>query len=223
VTDSTPGWLDPRARQKQRRDELASASLIRGLKPGTAVGAAVYVGTLLALLWLMVAINALSDHRLLRFGIRPRQVDGLLGIVVSPFLHANAGHLAANSIPFAVLAWLLLISGVREFAIVSAVVVVAAGGIDWLVGPADTVIVGASGVIFGWFGYLLARAWFSRSLKWIAVAVAVGAVFSSLFSGLLPTVQGNVFWGGHVAGFVVGILIAAVLHSRPKRIKQPGT
>lgn len=173
--------------------------------------------TTLAVLWTIVLINAVLDHRLLRFGIRPRQLDGLWGIVAAPFLHTNAGHLLANSIPLTVLGWLMLTSGLRYFAIVTAAVVLAAGLIDWATGPSHSIIVGASGLIFGWFGYVLARAWFARSLKWIVVAVAVAAVFSSMFTGLLPRIGGNVYWGGHVAGFVVGIFVAAVLHRRPGR------
>jgi membrane associated rhomboid family serine protease len=171
----------------------------------------------------IVIVNAVLGHRLLRFGIKPRRMDGLDGIVLSPFLHANAAHLAANSVPLVVLAFLLLISGLRYFLIVTAAVMLAAGVIDWAAGPSDSVIVGASGVIFGWFGYLLARAFFARSLKWIAVAVAVGAVFSSLFSGMLPHLDSTVFWGGHVSGFVVGVLCAAALHRRrtPRRFGRP--
>jgi membrane associated rhomboid family serine protease len=178
------------ARKQQQRHELANTSLRKGLAPSTFSGAAVWSGGMLALLWAILIVNAVLDHRLLRFGIKPRQVDGLSGIIFSPFLHANAGHLVANSVPFAVLAWLLLISGV-----------------------------GASGVIFCWLGYLLARAWFSRKLAWIAVAVAVALVFSSMFSGLLPRLGGNVFWGGHVSGFAVGVVVAYAFHRRPARPK----
>ena len=210
----TPKRPDRAERKRRQRDELAGTSLFKGLKPSTATGAGVISASLLGLLWAVVIVNALLDHRLLRFGIKPRRLDGLDGIVLSPFLHASAAHLVANSVPFLVLAFLMLISGLRYFLIVTAAVVLAAGFVDWAAGPSGAVIVGASGVIFGWFGYLLARAFFARSLKWIGVAVAVGAVFSSLFSGMLPHLDSNVFWGGHVSGFVVGVLTAAALHRR---------
>lgn len=186
-----------------------------GLKPGSHAGAAVWVAGLALALWVLVIVDDVLDHRLLRFAIKPRQVDGLPGIVISPFLHSSAGHLGANLVPLAILAWLLLISGVREFLLLTIVVILSAGGIDWLVGPSHSTILGASGVVFGWFGYLLARAWFSRSVKWIAVAVLVACVFSTLFTGLLPRVQSHVYWGGHVAAFVAGVLFAALLHRRP--------
>jgi membrane associated rhomboid family serine protease len=211
-----------RADRQRARDELAATSLLRSVRPTSASGAAVVMLTTLAVLWLVVGLNAAVGHRLLRFGIKPRQFDGLGGIVVSPFLHTNAAHLLANSIPLAVLGWLMLTSGLRYFFLVTGAVLLAAGLIDWLVGPSDEVIVGASGVIFGWFGYVLARAFFARSLKWIAIAIAVAAVFSSMFTGMLPKINSNVFWGGHVAGFVVGVAVAALLHrKRPPRAGKP--
>jgi membrane associated rhomboid family serine protease len=217
VSTPQPGVPAPKGRKERRRDELINTGLSRALKPSSASGAGVIVLASLALLWVIVVVNALLDHRLLRFGIKPRDVSGLWGIVLSPFLHANAGHLLANSVPFAILGWLMLTSGLRYFFLVTGTVMVVAGIVDWLLGPSNTVIVGASGVIFGWFGYVLARAWFGRKLKWIAIAVAVAAVFSTMFTGLLPRIGSNVFWGGHVAGFIVGVLIAGVLHRRPKR------
>ncbi|MCW2539527.1 MAG: peptidase family protein [Frankiales bacterium] len=185
------------------------------MRPGTAGGSLFWVLVILALLWSVVGINALVDHRLLRFGIKPREIDGLYGVVLSPFLHVNAQHLAANSVPLAVFGWLILLSGTRQFLAVTISVIVLAGFIDWGLGPAHSDIVGASGVIFGWFGYVLARAWFSRNIRWIAAAVGAGAVFSGLFAGLLPSsADSDVFWGGHLTGFVVGVLTAAVLHRR---------
>jgi membrane associated rhomboid family serine protease len=224
VSSQTPAGKPLSARQR-RQHELANTSLVGGLKPSSPVGAAVYTLAVLAVLWSIVAIDAMLEHRLLRFGITPREVHGLPGIVFAPFLHVNAAHLAANTVPLAAFLWLLLITGPRNLLIVTATVIVFSGLADWLLGPSDAVIVGASGVVFGWFGYLLARAWFSRSVKWIAIAIIVGAVFSSLFSGLLPSVDHNVFWGGHVTGFLVGIATAAVLHRRPgakKAKSQPG-
>jgi membrane associated rhomboid family serine protease len=203
-------------RKQQQRAELAGTSLIKSIRPSTAAGAGILMLAALAVLWIILGVDALFGDRLLRFGIKPRQLGGVEGIVVSPFLHANLAHLTANTVPFAVLGWLVLMGGLRYFVAVTAAVVLVAGGIDWGLGPSNSVIVGVSGVIFGWLGYLLARAWFSRSIKSIAVAVAVLAVFSSMFSGLLPRLGGNVFWGGHVAGFVVGVAVAAVLHRKPR-------
>jgi membrane associated rhomboid family serine protease len=215
----------PRSRAEQRRHELANASAWRGLKPGTPAGAAVFVLAALAILWALVGLDALIDHRMLNAGIKPRQVDGLVGIVVAPFLHADARQLATNTIPFAGLAWLLLMTGVRQFLLVTVAALLASGVVDWLAGPSDDVLLGVSGVVFGWLGYLLARAWFSRNIKWIAVAIIAGALFSSLFAGLLPRSGHHIFWGGHVVALLVGVGTAALLHRKPARGKtgRPAT
>jgi membrane associated rhomboid family serine protease len=92
----------------------------------------------------------------------------------------------------------------------------------WLVAPSHSgssqvVIVGASALVFGWLGYLLARAVFSRRLKWIFTAVAVLFFFGTLLVGLFPTLRSDVSWQAHVCGFLAGALVAFVLHPRRPR------
>lgn len=213
-----PARLPKRAARKRRRNaELANASLRRALKPTSASGAFVIVAAALVVLWAIVGADALIDHRLLRFGIKPRELGGLVGILVSPFLHADAGQLAADTIPFAVLCWLMLISGGRYFGIVTISVCVVSGVTAWLAAPAHTVILGCSGLIFGWMGYVVARAWFGRTIRWIAMAVAVVCIFSGTFSGLLPKLHTNVFWGDHLAAFLAGLLVGALLHTSARK------
>lgn len=205
------------ARKRQRNAELANASLRRALKPTSPSGALLLVAAALIVLWAIVGVDALMDHRLLRFGIKPRELGGLVGILVSPFLHADAAQLAADTIPFAVLCWLMLISGGRYFAVVTVSVGVVSGVTAWLAAPAHTVILGCSGLIFGWMGYVVARAWFGRKIRWIATAVAVVCIFSGTFSGLLPRLHTNVFWGDHLAGFLAGLLVGALLHASARK------
>lgn len=205
------------ARKRQRNAELASTSLRRALRTASPSGAAVIVGGALTVLWAVVGVDALLDHRLLRFGIKPREIAGLVGIVASPFVHADAGQLAAETVPFAVLCWLMLISGGRYFAIVTLAVGLVSGLTAWLAAPAHTVILGCSGLIFGWMGYVVARAWFGRKIRWIAIAVAVVCIFSGTFSGLLPKLHANVFWGDHLAGFLAGLIVGAVLHASARK------
>lgn len=205
------------ARKRQRTAELANASLRGALRPTRPSGAIVIVVAALVVLWAIVGVDAVIDHRLLRFGIKPRELGGLIGIVASPFLHADARQLAADSIPFAVLCWLMLISGGRYFGIVTVSVGVVSGVTAWLAAPAHTVILGCSGLIFGWMGYVVARAWFGRKIRWIAMAVAVVCIFSGTFAGLLPRLETNVFWGDHLAGFLAGLLVGALLHANARK------
>jgi membrane associated rhomboid family serine protease len=199
----------------RRRRELAGTKVRHKIGPATPVGALLCVAGALAALWVIVLVDAGLDHRLVRFGIRPRSVDGLWGIVLAPVIHADAGQLAAISIPFAALGWLALVGAVRTFAVVTGAAWLLSGVVSWLAGPSDELVVGASGVLFGWFGYVLARAWYSRKISYIGGALFVAVLFSSLFTGLLPKVGSHVFWGGQLAGFLAGLGIAAILHRRP--------
>ena len=140
----------------------ASAPPVRrtGPSPGAAV---VLMTALLAGLWLLEAVDQLSGERLDLYGIRAREIDGLGGIATAPFLHAGWDHLISNSLPFWVLGFLVLLGGLARWAISSLISVLGSGLAAWALTPADTIIVGASGLIFGWLTYLLARGLWSRS------------------------------------------------------------
>lgn len=177
-------------------------------------GALIVMAAVGALFWIVQIVNATDHYDLDRFGLKPREADGLWGLVTMPFLHASYGHLLSNTIPLVLVGWVLLLSGLRTWLTVTAIVVVGGGLLTWLVGPANSVIVGASGMIFGWLGYLLARAYFSRKLRWIVVAVLVLIFFGTLLFGMVPSFNSNASWQAHVCGFVAGIVAGALLHPR---------
>ncbi len=171
-----------------------------------------------ALLWGIQLANAQDHYGLNRFGLKPRALAGLWGIVTQPFLHESNRHLLSNTLPLVLIGWALLLSGVRVFLFVTAVVVVAGDALTWLVAPSGT-IVGASGMIFGWMGYLLARAYFSRRIKWILTALLVLIFFGTLLGNLLPSLDARISWQSHVCGFVAGVGVGWLLH--PRRGAQP--
>jgi membrane associated rhomboid family serine protease len=182
-------------------------------------GALVLVLAALAVLFAVQIVNAQDGYRLDRFGLRPRRTDGLVGIVTEPFLHAGWGHLLSNALPFVGIGWVLMLSGLRVWGFVSGFVVIIGGLATWLVAPAG-LIVGASGLIFGWLGYLVARAWFSRKLRWIVSAAMVLLFFGTLLNGLLPDLDPRTSWPSHVCGFLAGVLVGWVLHPRRPRAAQ---
>lgn len=184
------------------------------LDPRSWSGALIIMAALGALLWIIQVINASDDYELDRFGVKPRQVDGLWGVLTMPFLHSSYAHLLSNTVPVVLVGWVLLLSGVRVWAIVTGLVVVAGGLLTWLVGPSHTIIVGASGMVFGWLGYLLARAYFSRKLRWIVVAVLVLVFFGTLLFGLFPHINSDTSWQAHVCGLAAGVGAGALLHPR---------
>lgn len=189
--------------------------------PQSWTGALIVMASVAAVLWVVQFVNSADDYRLDRFGVRPREVDGLWGVVTMPFLHASFGHLLSNTIPLVLIGWVLLLSGLRTWATVTVIVVVVGGMLTWLVAPGHAVIVGASGMVFGWLGYLLARAYFSRRLKWIIVAVLVLVFFGTLLFGLFPTLHSDVSWQAHVCGFAAGIGAGALLHPRGGETRLP--
>jgi membrane associated rhomboid family serine protease len=221
---STPSPATPPrrlTRKQQRRQELIDTKLLGSIRPTRPSGAVVVMALALAALWVVLGIDAALGHPLLELGIKPRQLAGLPGIVLAPVLHAGAAQLTALSIPFGVLGWLMLTAGLRYLAIVTGAAALTSGLVGWLAGPSDQVIVGVSGVVLGWLGYLLARAVFGRRVLWIAIAVAVAVVFSGLFNGLQPRAQDHEFWGSQLAAFAVGMALGAVLHRRgPRRAKS---
>ena len=166
----------------------------------------------LALMWIVELINFSMDHQLIRWGILPRSLFGLFGIPLGPFIHGSPGHLLSNSIPLVVLGSAILIEGVRRYIILSLLVIFLGGGIVWLMARPSS-HVGASGVVFGYFGYLLGRGWYEHSLKNIVIAIVALVLYGGMLLGLAPT-SAEISWEGHFAGFFVGVLGARMMMSR---------
>ncbi|PIE17736.1 MAG: rhomboid family intramembrane serine protease [Proteobacteria bacterium] len=163
----------------------------------------ILIGIMLAVLWGIEIIDQISGGALDAHGIHPRQTEGLIGLVTSPLLHADFGHLTANSVPFAVLGFFILLRGLGDFIKVTVVTALVGGLAVWLVAGSNTNHIGASGVIFGYFGYLIAVGIFERSFKSIAVAAVVGVMYGGMVFGVLPG-QPGVSWEGHLFGFLAG-------------------
>lgn len=165
------------------------------------------------LAWLVSFFNILFFRnglgRLL--GIRPRQLTGLVGIFCSPLLHRDFGHLIANTVPFVVLGWLILLQdrlqGNGNFYIVTLTILVISGLGTWLFGR-DAVHLGASGLVFGYIGFLLVNVYATGpTLLTIGVAILVFWMYGSQLWGILPSSKENMIsWEGHLFGFIGGIV-----------------
>lgn len=166
---------------------------------------------ILALMWFLEIIDELLLNQALNgFGVWPRQIEGLWGVLFMPLLHGGFGHLAANSLPFLVLGGLVLWRSARHFFAVTLVTTILTGGALWLLGASRAVYIGASGLVFGYFGFLVFRAYFERSPQSLLVAFLVVMLYGGLIFGLVP--QGNgISWEAHLIGFLSGALSARVL------------
>ena len=169
------------------------------------------LATLVAIFWVVVILNVMIfNGRLNQLGIMPRNLIGLRGILFAPFLHGGFYHVLANTAPFIVLGWLVMLRNIGDFYTVSVISALVSGGGTWLFGSSNSVHVGASGVIFGYFGYLLFRGYFERSFVAIAISLAIAVTYGSLLWGVLPT-RSYISWEGHLFGFIGGMIAAKLL------------
>lgn len=171
----------------------------------------VVVGVLAALMWLVEIVDLIPGTNLDRWGIEPREIDGLVGIVTMPFLHGGFGHLISNTIPFVIMGALIAASGLARYFTVTAIILVVSGVGTWLVGPDRTVHIGASALVFGYLTYLLARGVFDRKPTHLVVGLIVLFLYGGVLWGLLP--RPGISWQGHVFGAVGGVLAARVIHA----------
>ena len=156
---------------------------------------AIILGGFVALIWLLEIIDTLLlNQSLNRLGIWPRHLIGLRGILFMPFLHGDLGHVAANTLPFLFLGAIVMLRSVRDFVIVTLTTMLFSGIVLWLFGNERAIYIGASGLVFGYFGFLLLRSYFDRSVQSIAIALVIFLLYGGLIFGLFPQ-QPGVSWG----------------------------
>lgn len=159
------------------------------------------------LMWLVFLIDFVTGSNLLPItGIIPRTSAGLIGIVEAPFIHAGLAHIVANTIPLLILGAIILLRGIGEFLFVTQVSMLVAGFGTWLFGSSGNHI-GASGVVFGFLGFLLFRSVYDRRISSFFLTLAVAFLFGGAITHtVLP--EAGISWTGHAFGFVGGILAA---------------
>jgi membrane associated rhomboid family serine protease len=177
-----------------------------------------FVLFIVAALWVVHVINWVIDwalhFNLNTLGILPRTVKGLIGIIFSPFLHANLFHLIGNTIPLLVLSLLLVVFYEKIAPAVIGIVVLVGGGLVWLLGR-SAVHIGASGVIYGIAAFLIVYGFIKKNVVSIILAVIVAVLYGgSMLSGLLP-VRGFVSWESHLFSAVAGVFAAYSLRKQP--------
>ncbi len=174
------------------------------------------VVAMIVVMWVVEIIDSINGVNLDQYGIEPRHVDHLTGIVASPFLHANFSHLIGNTIPFAILGATIALSGAVRVVRVTLIVALVGGLGTWLIGPSNSIHIGASGLVFGFAAYLISRGVFSRSWLHLGVGIVVGFLYgTTLAGGLIP--QDGISWQGHLFGGLGGILAARLLDAREPR------
>jgi len=172
------------------------------------------IGSFVVLLYLIEIVNTALFHSLNRtFGLRPRSPDGILDILTFPLLHANLAHLMSNTLPLIIFGFLVFLSGRRVFITALAASWLVSGIVVWLIGGAS-VTVGASGIVFGLFSFLLVRGFVNRSWWQIVLSVVLFMAYGSILFGVLPTVASFVSWQAHLGGAIGGVAAALLLSTR---------
>jgi membrane associated rhomboid family serine protease len=178
-------------------------------------------GAVIALMWAVLIADWILPAHLTAWGIAPRTLEGLLpGIAAAPFLHADTGHLVSNMVPLAVMGTVAALRDWRGMWAALATATVLSGLGVWLLSPPHSITVGASGVVFGLFGYLLARGLFMRRIGDLLIAVLLVLVYGSMVWGIFPT-QPHISWQAHLFGFIGGAL-AAFAAARARRAAGGG-
>jgi membrane associated rhomboid family serine protease len=179
------------------------------------------LGALVAIMWAVELVNALDSYRLDSDGIVPRSFAHLDGILFAPFLHASFSHLLGNTIPLVILGFAIALAGPGRLLLVTLIVALVSGAGTWLIAPAHSVTVGASGVVFGYATYLISRGAFNRQVGQILLGAIVLLLFGgALLSDLIP--HTGISWQAHLFGGVGGVLAAAAL-TRPTRERPSAT
>jgi membrane associated rhomboid family serine protease len=180
---------------------------------------ALILGGFVALIWVLEFIDLFVFRGYLNlYGIRPRTMLGLRGILFAPFLHGSISHLMANTVPFLMLGWFVMLREISDFFVVSVITILASGLGVWLFGAPNSIHIGASGLVFGYFGFLLLRGYFERSFSSIVFSLIVGLLYGGLIWGVLP-IRYGISWEGHLFGFLGGVLAARLLARRRTRTR----
>lgn len=172
------------------------------------------LGAFVALMWGLEILDTLVGGALDWYGIIPRNPIGLRGILFAPFLHGGFPHLIANTIPFLTLGWLVMVKRTSDFWAVTLIAMLVGGLGTWLFGSRG-VHIGASGVIFGYLGFLISRGYFERKFGSILFSLVVLLLYGGLLWGVFPS-NPMISWQGHLFGFIGGV-VAAKLLAEPKR------
>src|SRR6478672_424288 len=177
--------------------------------------ALITVGSLAALMIIIQAINWSTNYRLDAYGIEPRTWSGLLGVLFAPLLHGSWGHLWSNLVPLVIMGTMITLSSMRQFIAVTVLVWLVSGLGVWLIAPAGTVTVGASGIVFGWLAFLIVRGIWTRTWQHILLGLVLLALYGGLFwSGIVQVAAADVTgvvtvsWQAHLFGAIGGVLAA---------------
>jgi len=175
----------------------------------------------LAVIWILQIANWADHYQItLDYGIRPRDVASLPEVLSAPFLHFSWAHIEGNSGPLFIFGFLAAYRGVRKFIWVTILIILTSGLAAWLAEPSNTIGAGASGLVFGYFGYIMVRGFFDRHLIDMVIGAIMALCFAYQFTVLVP--RAGIGWQAHIGGLVGGIAAGWIFRERrPKAPAKP--
>ena len=175
----------------------------------------------LAVIWVLQIANWADHYRIiLDYGIRPRDIASLPEVISAPFLHFSWAHIEGNSGPLFIFGFLAAYRGVRKFIWVTILIILTSGLAAWLAEPSNTIGAGASGLVFGYFGYIMVRGFFDRHLIDMVIGAIMALCFAYQFSVLLP--RAGIGWQAHIGGLAGGVAAGWIFRERrPKAPAKP--
>lgn len=173
---------------------------------------ALRLGIFIAMLWMIEAINHLMGHRLNVLGIFPGSATPFPGVLFAPLLHGSFQHLAINTLPLLTLGWLVALDGFGRYVGISFFIAMVGGCAVWFFGR-NAFHVGASGLIFGYFGFLVSKGFLDQSLSSVFIASTIVVVYGGILFGVFPLTEG-VSWETHFFSLLAGVLASFLWRNR---------
>ena len=175
----------------------------------------------IAIIWIVQLVNAADHYQLtIDYGIRPHDISALPYLLTAPFLHFSWAHIEGNSGPLFIFGFLAAYRGVVKFLWVTLLVILTSGLAAWLFEPSNTVGAGASGVVFGYFGYIMVRGFFDRHVIDMIIGAIMALSFAYQFTVLLP--HAGIGWQAHIGGLIGGVLAGWLFRDkRPRASAKP--
>jgi membrane associated rhomboid family serine protease len=175
---------------------------------------------LVALLWLVEIIEQLGNYRFVRYGIYPRELDGIAGIISAPFIHSDWNHLISNSLPILALGVVMMIF-YQRVAVFSLVSITLITGLCVWIFARPSYHIGASGVVYGMVSFVFWSGIFRRNIRSIILSLIVLMMYSGLFPGILPPEEEGISWESHLFGALSGIFVAFIFKSVKEEGEEP--
>lgn len=192
--------------------EVQDPEAIKQAEKRKVVFSAIFAGIFLTIIWIVFAFDAFFDLHLARFGLEPRTLRGLQGILFSPFIHGDLNHIASNSLPlFLLFAGAVYFYRGLAFPVLWKIWLITGVSV-WIFGR-DSIHIGASGIVYGLASFMAISGMLRNDTRLLAVSFLTIFLYGGMVWGVLPLFK-HISWESHLAGAMSGIYCAVVYRKK---------